>query len=813
VRSQRSGVRSPLLLTSHFLPAARGQKPLTPYSLPAVRGQNSEVKSRQTLAAAIILLLLSLLFWKVRIMDLGVKETPAFHSADLYAQYYPMVEYGFASLRSGHVPLWNPYQLCGEPFLAMAPYVGLFYPLNLPFLFFNTGAAIEITLILHMLLGALGMWLLLRHFGISTLGALCAGLTFIWSGWLMFNVNHPWLYAGMTWMPLTVLLFELAVRGVRIAQLGVVIAVGCQVFAGAEILPHTLCVASLFALARLALMAWRGEWRVAVRRAVVLALCVAAAAPLSAVQLLPTVELTPLTVKGAMSFKEATSNATTPRLLLEGALEIPRTLQVLPVLTVGVLPLLGLTLVLGFRKHKLLWITALVAVAGGAFLALGGWAFRLYYDLPVIGHLFRWPRKFLDIYTFGLAVLAGVALSRLESWAALPRRRLWLHPAWLVTLALGGLAAWWAQTHIVASLFVKGPSRYLPAMLVLFVVFGLIASARWRRAALVCVCVLQCASLFFVTGTYDLRPWRWAHYLTQYHDVLQFLRQRAGYSRTFVYGHLGPWPPGVKGGIQVKQMRSRVFIAADVDALVMIRYASYLGGPPPSPDTFPPFMGAYSPGPTARWRLIDLTGTKYFLAYRGSMDDAFLRASGTLTHGALSFRLIRDGFVRVYEKENVLPRAYFVSRARTLSSPGEVLAALDSPSFDPLREVLVEEPDPQPLPAAAAEANAAVHIARYEPERVEIETDVNAPGYVVLTDLYYPGWKAFVNNREVPIHRANYLFRAVRLAPGHSVVRFEFQPRSFRTGLRLSLATAALLALAVVWSEKAVRRQGVSRQA
>ncbi|MGD0949671.1 MAG: hypothetical protein ABSA52_19865 [Candidatus Binatia bacterium] len=720
----------------------------------------------QTLAAGIILLFLSLLFWKVRIIDLGVNETHSFHTDDLYAQYYPMVEYGFASLRSGHIPLWNPYQLCGEPFLATAPYVGLFYPLNLPFLFFSTGAAIEITLILHMLLGALGMWLLLRHFGISTLGAVCAGLTFIWSGWLMFNVNHPWLYGGMTWMPLTVLLFELAVRGVRKAQLGVVIAVGCQVVEGAEILPHTLYAASLFALARLALMAWRNEWRVAVRRAVVLALCVAAAALLGALQLLPTFELIGLTPRGAMSFEQASSHPITPQLLLEGALEIPRALQIGPIFTVGVLPLLGLTLALGFPKYKLLWITALVAVGSSAFLAFGGWAFRLYYALPVIGHLFRWPVKFLDIYTFGLAVLAGVALSRLESWAALPRRRLWLHPAWLVTLALGGLAAWWAQTHIVASLFVKGPSRYLPAMLALLVVFGLIASPRWRRVVLVCICVLQAASLFFVTGTYDLRPWRWP-YFTQYDDVLQSLRQRAGYSRAFVYGHLGPWPLGVKRGIEDKQMRNRVFLTADYDVLVASRYGSFFDLAAPRPEDSGPFGGGYNPGMGTRWKLMDLTGTKYFVAYRGDLADAFLRQSGALTDGVLSLRLIRDGFVRIYEKENVLPRAYFVSHVRTLSSPEAVLAALDTPSFDPRLEVLLEEPEAEPLPATAAEANAAVHITRYEPERVEIEVDATGPGYLVLGDLHYPGWKAFVGDREVPIFRANYLFRAVRLEPGH----------------------------------------------
>ena len=78
-----------------------------------------------------------------------------------------------------------------------------------------------------------------------------------------------------------------------------------------------------------------------------------------------------------------------------------------------------------------------------------------------------------------------------------------------------------------------------------------------------------------------------------------------------------------------------------------------------------------------------------------------------------------------------------------------------------------------------------------------------APGWLVLTDLSYPGWKAYVNGHEAPILHANYLFRAVRLSPGESEVRFEYQPTSFRLGLILSGATAVVMAIAVVWEWRA----------
>jgi len=88
---------------------------------------------------------------------------------------------------------------------------------------------------------------------------------------------------------------------------------------------------------------------------------------------------------------------------------------------------------------------------------------------------------------------------------------------------------------------------------------------------------------------------------------------------------------------------------------------------------------------------------------------------------------------------------------------------------------------------------------------VAITVDSATSGFLVLSDLFYPGWKAFVGEREVPIYRANYLFRAVWLPQGRHSVRFEYHPASFRYGLIVSAGTA-LVVLAVVCARR--RLQG-----
>ena len=85
-----------------------------------------------------------------------------------------------------------------------------------------------------------------------------------------------------------------------------------------------------------------------------------------------------------------------------------------------------------------------------------------------------------------------------------------------------------------------------------------------------------------------------------------------------------------------------------------------------------------------------------------------------------------------------------------------------------------------------------------EPERIIVETDAARPGLLVLTDTFYPGWRATVDGAPATLLRANYLFRAVHVPAGAHRVEFTYDPAPFRRGLLVSsLALAAALAALV----------------
>jgi hypothetical protein len=165
-----------------------------------------------------------------------------------------------------------------------------------------------------------------------------------------------------------------------------------------------------------------------------------------------------------------------------------------------------------------------------------------------------------------------------------------------------------------------------------------------------------------------------------------------------------------------------------------------------------------------------------------------------------SFTEIYDREARVYEFSRTLPRAALFGTVEIVPDR-EVLNRLKDPAFKPDEKVVLSRetiPDMEPatlhalvtskpMPAPAA------HITRYQSSRVAVEADTTAPSVLMLTDTNYPGWRAYLNGRRVPIVSANYLFRGVVVPPGKNVVEFAYEPNSFRLGAAIALAALIML--------------------
>jgi hypothetical protein len=147
----------------------------------------------------------------------------------------------------------------------------------------------------------------------------------------------------------------------------------------------------------------------------------------------------------------------------------------------------------------------------------------------------------------------------------------------------------------------------------------------------------------------------------------------------------------------------------------------------------------------------------------------------------------------LYQVDRVVPRAYLVPRVVVETDRYKTLDRISAADFDPLKEVILEQPLPnvQEHPATANRSEA--KIVDYGNQKVTIQASVNFAGILVLTDSFYPGWRAYVDGREAEIFRANLFFRAVALPKGDHLVEFHYSPLSFTIGLTVSLVTLCSL--------------------
>ena len=132
------------------------------------------------------------------------------------------------------------------------------------------------------------------------------------------------------------------------------------------------------------------------------------------------------------------------------------------------------------------------------------------------------------------------------------------------------------------------------------------------------------------------------------------------------------------------------------------------------------------------------------------------------------------------------------------------LAALKVMDFR--RTVLLEDWRNESSAPSSAGSFREVRVQSYRPNEVRLKLPDGGSGWLVLTDVWYPGWVCKIDGNEVPLHRANYLFRAVQVKSGADEVVFRFEPRSYRIG---TIVSGLTLVVVVVMFARSIPRRTV----
>jgi hypothetical protein len=374
-------------------------------------------------AAAIIgLAVLTLVFfWKIALTNRVLA------GLDLFAYFYPYRDFAGEALRAGRLPLWNPYLFMGAPLLANSQ-VAVLYPLHWPLIWLSVPKQVSWSIVVHIWLAGTGTYFFARWaMRLRPRGALIAAVVFALGGFLGAQVEHLNQLNASAWLPWLLLCLEGAWSPGRwrwVALLCGGAIVGLALLAG-----HTqaayivLFGAAAYALIRGLAHFRKRNWRAGMKGVTALAAMTLMGLLLAAGQLLPTLELTRLSMRsGGLPYNEAASFSLKPSLIFRAFLppliwEPPFSEYVAYIGVIG-LALAGIgTWAVVRRKREGGEVLGLALT--GVLLALGAYnpVYYLLFKLIPGFDLFRAPARWLLLYSFGAAILAGIGLEVLSTAA------------------------------------------------------------------------------------------------------------------------------------------------------------------------------------------------------------------------------------------------------------------------------------------------------------------------------------------------------------------------------------------------------------
>jgi Bacterial membrane protein YfhO len=748
------------------------------------------------------------------------------------AGHEPLFKKIHSFLRSSQLPLWNADSGLGRPLLGSSS--PLDSPLRLPLMLWPTPSMWDTFLLARLVIAGLFAYLLARRLRLGPVGALGAGLAYPFTGYFMLRINMGHVdFAAL--LPVILYAMELLVEARtprRVAFAAITLSLGIL-----SDNPEAGVILLFFAASYFAARAVRQAKGGIVERIRAVSPIVPTLAIGLALTAVTTVSFLRLT--GYLGGEPLIRNV---HLRAQGlgpkADELPRAITFLLPFVRGA-PLRGFHG--GFTQVRdytgvVMPVLGLIGLGNRAFLRRAGWFFAgallvaiaKLYGIPPINWVGRIPpldkilfyRYLPPVATLSLAMLAAagidrVARGRVRMWQPIVSAGAVLA---LVFLAVGSLRRGWLAAvpgdHLWAQL---GFAAILLAMVGVAVAANGLGRFRGGGLALIVLMGVELfvlslptkgnleglARVFYPNHRMAIveRPAR-VDGLTE-PPFVAFLKRDPTVFRVYGLDNIlrgnATAAFGLQGVLELNPVR--VSRSTDFMKRALLRPT---GDIPPGQPLTRGGRAIYVVGNP----MFDLMNVKYVLT--GAVDLASLAPD--------QYELVYDRDVKIYRNRAALPRAFVVHEAHAVSNREAAIRFLLSTAIDPSRSAVVEGtlPPAQQAFLRPSEGGGAsdVRIRLYRDDRVELQVRTERPGLLVLTDTYYPGWKATVDGVSVPILATDEAFRSVFVPAGVHDVTFVFRPRTFCTGAAITFLGALALVGYAVWDARRRRLEakGVRRE-
>jgi hypothetical protein len=734
---------------------------------------------------------------------------------DFIEQYFPYRTFATRALHQLTFPFWNPFSFSGIPFFADIQSAVL-YPLNLLLIPFGNRNGIgpvlfEYQIIFHIMLAGVFMYLLARDFDRSRTASLLAGITFMFGGFTTAHIFHVTMIHTLPWFAAALLTLRRALnRSSLLYTVATAFALCCIALAGHPqmyLYVHYL-LGGYLTYHLVERMRNKCSVKAAGIPVVLFIVAIGLGAGMSSIQLLPTAQLGKESIRPEMEYEKSAQGSLRPyrfiTLLAPNFYSAPNNSRrgnppywgltekdVDPgphyywetAMYVGILPLLLAIIALVMLRSPpvvFLGLTALFAL----LVAMGDASpfYRAAYALFPGFKLFRNPARIGVLFTLAVSLLAAYGtdglFGRLSALDANKKRR--------VALVLGGTAA---AALITALLFSGG--AFFSSITDFILANGKLGNDARRITAFVTSSVYPFATM---------QIWMFA----------LLTLAAAGLAAAKIYGKI---PPRVLAialpillladllhfgyGFSVTKTDPRkiyesnrlVRSVQEESAKELFRINSR-GSIPGSDDIGGPHLLFRRNEGTVQ-SICLMEGYNPLRLKRQLMD----RKDRTLDILNVKYKISVDeqaGTMGIVGHPTALPRARMVPSYRVITNEESIMPALRSTDFDHVNEVVLEEPPEFVPPGRRPAVNASAKIVSWGLNKIVTETTADAPALLVLSEIYYPAWKAAIDGRKAKVLRADYALRAIAVPAGKHVVVCEYRDDSFHKGLIISLAALAI---------------------
>lgn len=720
--------------------------------------------------AATLALVIAVVFHKVL---LGV-GTFVIRDYSIFA--YPLAHYHHASFWGGEIPLWNPYNNFGIPFLAQWSTLVL-YPGSLIYLLLPLPWSLGFYCLVHLWFGGFGMYLLARHWTAHPLSAAIAGLAFAFNGFTLNCLTWPAFLAAMMWIPWVVRLVVESWTGDRKKLVWAVFAGASQMMTGApEVIFLTWLLLACLWLKEIIRPAIPGR-----RPAFLLPIAVLLVAALSAAQLLPFFDLLAQSQRSAL-YADSTwsmpkwgwANLLVPLFRFYRApngvfFQLGQDWTSSYYLGVGVL-LLAIVALLCVRETKVWVLCGLSAAA--LLLALGDNSPAypsLRKALPQLGFM-RFPIKFVLFAAFAFPLLAAFGARWLfETAPQSPRKSLrWLCAVGAtLAIAIVGIL-FYAKNHAV-------PNENWPATLrsglgriiILAVMVGA-GFASWKAAPQLRKVSLGLLLLLFVLDPITHAP--------SQNPAVPLSVYEVGLAAQ----KMTPAPVlGLSRAMMTRPTHDTLYssMLANVETDYLGRRLGLFGNSSLI-DRIPNVDGFYS---------------LYLLRPREVWSALFFGSDTNALTGLSDFLGISHfshptEFLSWARRDTALPLITAGQKVLTLTPP-EILRHISSTNFNPREVVYLSDLGF----GHAAVPGVLVTNLSVSAHSISVTLHSLDPTIAVIAQSFHPLWTATVNGVPTRIRAANYAFQAVPIPAGTVQLRLEYRDRTFTRGAWVSATTLILL--------------------